>query len=164
MRKYKLFNIIPVFDIVIVLLIVCVALVGLKVFKGSNTAETIKESEQKTIRYTLEFENISSEVNSNVEVGQKVRDLITNVEMGTVVSFESYPYVQLDMDMHTGELAQTVYQDRKSVKVVVEAVAEVSKRATTINNVNIGLGRVYKFTLPKLSGDAIIRNIEEVDI
>lgn len=164
MRKYKIFNAIPIFDVILVVVIALAAFAGYKIFAADKTASPIKQAEQKTIRYTIEFENVSNEVVTTVESGQKVRDLITNVEMGSVVSFESYPYVQREMNMQTGELTQTVYQDRKSVKVIVEAIADVTERGTSINNVNFGLGRAYKFTLPGLSGDAIVRNIEEVEI
>ena len=164
MRKYKLFNKIPVFDVALVLVILCAAIFVLKTFTGDNGAKTVVENDLKTIRYTIEFQNVSAEVVATPIEGQRVRDVLTNADMGTVVSYESYPFSQIEMNTLTGEAVENVYKDRQCVKVVVEAVASVSNKSTTINNVSIGLGRNYKFSLPTITGYAIVRNIEEVAI
>lgn len=163
MRKYRLFGIIPIFDLIIVAVLIIALIVGYNVFNTSKSGDMISSTETKTIRYTVEFYNISSLVDGVPEVGEVVHNNATNFEMGKVIYAETTPTVVYGMNDITGETVETVCQDRQTIKIIVEAQATVSEIATEVNTVKIGIGRTITFNMPSLCASGVIKNIETVE-
>ncbi len=164
MKKYKLFGKFPIFDIVIVLvLILAVFFVG-KVFMSSKTGQVVTNSKTNTIRYTVEFQNISSMVDGVPEANEKVRDVETSTEIGRVVSAESKPYSTTTCDMITGEAVTSVQSDRQNIEVVIEVTADVSDTGISVNGYRFGVGRTIGISMTSISGGAIVRNIEILEV
>ena len=162
MKKYRLFGKIPVFDIIIIAVVLIVGIVFYKVFMTSKSGATILNSETKTIRYTMEFKDISELIDGVPEQGEKVYDTSTNYELGNVVSADKKPFIKYGYNDITGEPTSTVYEDRQIITVVVEAKAVVSEKSTEINSVKIGLGKSITVNMPSLCAMGVIINIEEV--
>jgi len=164
MRNYKLFGKIPIFDIVVVVVLIAVAFLGFKVFMSSKTGQTVTETQYKTIRYTVEFQNLSKMVDGLPEAGEKVRYEKTNSDIGVVVSSESKPYEVSTPNLITGERVTSVYEDRQNVEVVIEATASVSDKGISVNGVYFGMGRSFTILMPSISGQAYVKNIEIVEV
>ena len=162
MRKYKLFGKIPYFDIIVILLVVAIAFVCLNVYKTSRSGNELSSTETKTIRYTIDFYNLSELIDGVPEIGEKIYDHTTNSEMGRVVAAEVTPFVAYSYNEITGEPTSTVYDDRVTISLTVEAKATVSDRATEINSIKIGIGKNMTFNMPSLCASGVIKNIEEV--
>ena len=163
MRKYRLFGKIPVFDLVIVLLLVVIAVVFYFVFTSSQSGSSILNSQTKTVRYTVDFLNLSSDVKGVPDPGEKVYDTDTNTEIGKVVAASSRPFVNQSYNTANGEIVATEYSDRQVISVVIETKAIVSEKATEVNSVFIGLGKTKTFTMPSLCATGVIIDMEEVD-
>ena len=164
MKKYKLFGKIPIFDILIILILVALVFVVGKIFISSKTGQNVSNSKVNTIRYTVEFQNISAMVDGIADVGEKVRDIETSTEIGTVVSSQSNPYSVTLPDMVTGEAVTSVQKDRQNIEVVIEASATVSDTGISVNGIRFGLGRTIGISMTSLSGTAIVRNIEILEV
>ncbi len=162
MKKYRLFGKIPVFDIIIIAVIIVVAIVFYNVFMTSKSGEVIINSQTKTIRYTVEFLNISNTIDGIPDVGEKVYETSSNYAMGTVVSADAKPFVNYSYNEVTGEPTSTTYEDRQTISIVIEASAVVSERCTEVNGVKIGIGKTTTFNMPSLCALGVIINIEEV--
>lgn len=163
MKKYRLFGKIPVFDVIIVAALVLVVIVCVSVFGSSKSGSTITSTEYKTIRYTVEFYNLSNMIDGTPAEGENVRDNVNNYDVGKVVFAESTPAVAYGMNEVTGETVETVYNDRQTIKVVVEAQATISETGTQVNNVKLGIGRLMTFNMPSLCATGTIKNIEVVE-
>ena len=164
MRNYKLFGKIPVFDIVVVLVIAVAAFFAFKIFMSSKTGQTVTETQYKTIRYTVEFQNVSAMVDGVPEAGERVRDVKTNSDVGVVVSSAVKPYKTTTHNLLTGEPVTTVYEDRQNVEVVIEATASVSDMGISVNGVRFGMGRTFSVSMPSITGSTVVRNIEIVEV
>ena len=162
MKKYRLFGKIPVFDVVVIAVVLVAAIVFYKVFTTSKSGNRLTNVETKTVRYTVDFLNLSNAVDGVADPGEKVYDLNTNYEIGKVVSAKSRPFVANSFDSFTGEPVSTEYSDRQSITIVVEATAKVSEVATEINSVKIGIGKTMTFNMPSLCATGVIIDIEEV--
>ena len=162
MRKYRLFGKIPVFDVIVIAVIIVLGIVFYNVFMTSNSGDVIVNSQTKTIRYTIEFMNISDMIDGIPDVGEKVYETSSNYEIGKVISAQSRPFINYSFSEITGEAVQTEYKDRSTVSVVVEAKAVVCERATEVNGVPLGLGKVMTCNMPSLCAQGVIVNMEEV--
>lgn len=162
MKKYRLFGKIPVFDVIIVAVILIAGIIFYNVFMTSKSGEVLVKSETKTIRYTIDFLNISNMIDGVPDVGEKVYETATNYEMGKVISAETKPFINYSFNENTGEPTSTKYDDRQTITVVVESKATVSERATEINGAKIGLGKTMTFNMPSLCAMGVIVNMEEV--
>ena len=89
MRKYRLFGKIPVFDVIVIAVIIVLGIVFYNVFMTSNSGDVIVNSQTKTIRYTIEFMNISDMIDGIPDVGEKVFETSSNYEIGKVISAQS---------------------------------------------------------------------------
>lgn len=168
MRKYRLFGKIPVFDLIIIAALILLALVGYKVFTSSKSGNAVLNSQTKTVRYTVDFLNLSNDVQGRgeggvPEVGEKVYDTDTNTEIGRIVASSSRPFTNYGFDTADGKTVATEYTNRQTVTIVIEAKAVVSDKATEIGNVFIGLGKTKTLTMPSLCATGVIVDMEEVD-
>lgn len=162
MKKYKLFGKIPVFDLIIILVLIAVGFAAVRIVLTSKSGNAYLNSESKTVRYTIDFYNLSMLVKGVPEPGEHVYDSLTNNEIGKVVSVTTRPFVSYSFNMETGETVATEYTDRQFVTIVVEAVATISDRETQINNIRIGMGKVITVNMPSLCASGVIIEIEEV--
>ncbi len=163
MKKYRLFGKIPVFDLVVILVVVLSAVVCYKVFFSGNSKDVVTVTEMKTIKYTVEFSNLSNLIDGIPELGEVVYDKNTNFEVGKVVYSETEPAVVYAMNELTGESVKTVYDDRQTIRIVVEAIANVSDISTTVNDVRLGIGRTLTLNMPSLCASGVVKNIEIVE-
>lgn len=163
MKKYRLFGKIPVFDIVVVAVLILAVVVCINVFGSSKSGSTIASTEYKTIRYTIEFYNLSNMIDGVPDEGEIVRDNVNNYDVGKVVFAEATPAVVYGINELTGETVETVYNDRQTIKVVVEAKATIAETGTQVNNVKLGIGRFMTFNMPSLCATGTIKNIEIVE-
>ncbi len=162
MKKYRLFGKIPVFDIIIIAIVLIAAIVFYNVFMTSKSGEIIVNSQTKTIRYTVDFLNISNTVDGIPDVGEKVYETSTNYFVGTVVSAQAKPFVNYSYNEVTGEPTSTTYNDRQTISIVIEASAVVSERSTEVNGVKLGIGKTTTFNMPSLCAMGVVVNMEEV--
>lgn len=162
MKKYRIFGKIPVFDVVIVALVLIAGIIFYNVFMSSKSGEVLVKTETKTVRYTVEFLNISNMIDGVPKEGDKVYETDGNYEIGKVVSAREKPFVNYSYNEETGEVSSTEYTDRRTISVVVEAKASVSERATEINSVKIGLGKTMTINMPSLCALGVIVDMEEV--
>ena len=158
MRKYRLFGKIPVFDVILVLLIVALVVIALMFFKGNEMMPT----ESKTIHYVLELKNINNTIESMPQKGETVTDGKTNIAIGTVVSSEYLDFSSNWYNSETGELYTTEFSDRHTVRVVVEAKANISDQGIFVNNVRISIASQMSARMPSLSSSAIVMSIDQV--
>ena len=158
MRKYRLFGKIPVFDVILVLLIAAVVVFAFMFFKRNDMMPT----ESRTIRYVLELKNINNAIESMPQEGETVTDGKANIAIGTVVSSESIEYASNWFNAETGEVYRNVLSDRHTVRVVVEAKANISDQGIFVNNVRISVASQVSARMPSLSSNAVVMSIEEV--
>lgn len=158
MRKYRLFGKIPVFDVILILLIAAVVVFAFMFFKRND----MMPAESRTIRYVLELKNINNAIESMPQQGETVTDGKTNIAIGTVVSSESIEYASNWFNAETGEVYRNVLSDRHTVRVVVEAKANISDQGIFVNNVRISIASQISARMPSLSSTAVVMSIEEV--
>ena len=162
MRKYRLFGKIPVFDVVLVVVLLVFAFFAYKVLAGSKTATTYFESETKDIVLTVKFRNHSSALKSDVKAGETVIDSITNTVLGKSLSYKEEPYVIYDSDSIDGKTVATTCEDRKNIILQFSAKANMSDSGTDISGIKIGIGKTLSLSMPSLCSSGVITNIEVV--
>ena len=161
MRKYKLFGKIPIFDLVIILVVLVVAVVGIKIINTSKSGQSYIATETKDIVFTVVFNNISSQIICEPEIGEKVIDNLTNNNLGSVISVKTEPYVAYDYSNITGEVVTSTLEGRKNMTIEIAATATVSDVCTEINGVKIGIGKNMTFSMPSVCANGYITNIVE---
>ena len=161
MKKYRLFGKIPVFDIVILVVVIAVAVVGIKIISTSKSGQSYVSSEKKDIVLTVSFNNMSSQIICEPEIGEKVIDNTTNNSIGTVISVKTEPAVVYDYSDITGEAVATTHDDRKTMILEISASATVSDVCTEINGVKVGIGKNITFSMPSVCSNGVITNIVE---
>ena len=161
MRKYKLFGKIPIFDVVVVLVLLVIVFIGYKVVNSSKMGVNYTTREPKEIIFTAVFDNISEQITDLPEIGEKVLDDATNTTLGTVCAVKKEAYTMHDFDSE-GNLIETPCPDRYTLVVDIKTTANISEVSTEINGTKIGLGKIFILTMPSLSTTAYISDIREV--
>lgn len=162
MKKYRLFGKIPVFDIVLIAVLLAIAFVCFNIFSSSNSGSVITSSETKTIEYKVEFTNLSDRISNNPAIGEKVYDNSTNSNVGAVVAVDESNYIMIGYNNETGETVSTEMTDRKNIILVVKTQAVISDMGIDVNGVKLGIGRVLTFNMPSLCASGVITEIKEV--
>lgn len=160
MKKYRLFGKIPVFDLVVVIILIVTAILGYKIINSSKSGNAYLGTEIKDVVVTVRFSNSPTLVKAQPVVGEKVIDNTTNTHLGEVLSYEEKPYVLYDAHSENGQVVSTVCEDRKNIFVKFNAKANMSDSGSDINGIRIGIGKTLTFSMPSLCALGVITNIE----
>lgn len=163
MRKYKLFGKIPIFDLIIVVVLIVVAFVGFKAVNSSQSGVAYTTSETKEIVMTVKFTNISDTVKGEPKVGESVVETYTNNSLGTVISSKLEDYIVKDYSVVDGKLDINEFKDRHNIIVEIKTLANVSDINTSVNGTIIGIGKGVSFSMPSFSCAGTIIDIKGVN-
>ena len=156
-KKYRIFGI-PVFDIVIVLVILAL-LLGAYLILFSKGKTTSTQATTK-IKYTLVYEGCLSSTVHNIKTGDVIKDFTTNFEVGKITSFREEPYVSYSFDAKDAKAVKTEFADRKNIVVEVEADAIITDSTTKVNDVQIYLSKEFDTRSAGIAGSAVVTKLD----
>lgn len=110
-KKYR----INIFDIVIVLLVICVG-GGLYFYTHREKVE-----ETQKLRYTFELVDCPVGFSQKIKVGDAITDNVKNYHMGEVVEVSAVENKKLANDLVNHQVVESVVPDKETVLVTVEA-------------------------------------------
>lgn len=160
MEKRKLkFNAV---DALLILLAAAAVFVVLYVFvlseKPADAAETQK------IQYVVEIVNIDASFKNSVAVEQPVKDSVKQANIGKVIGVQDdtdFSKIVFDYEHNTEVTAKA--KDRINMSITIEADAQVSDQAFTVNGVEIRVGKQYGLILPSFYGVGYCIKLTEVN-
>lgn len=123
-KKFK----INFFDIVIILIIVCVG-AGVYLFMNKDTAV----SNTKKLTYKIELTNTTPDLEDYIRIGDDLTENTKNYNMGKVVDFETIPYTKLTPDYENNMFADSVDPSHNTVLITVEANVTESASAYAVD-------------------------------
>lgn len=146
-RKLR-FNMIDV--LIILLVIAAIAVLYIMVFsgRGNQTAE-IKYT---TIRYVVEVQDVAKNTDEMIKKGQLVEDAVERKKIGTVAGVQTSPFAKLTYDYEKDTQVSSVVEDRDTLKITIEAKAQETDRAFTVDGCEIRVGQQYSVMLPDFYG------------
>ena len=131
-KKYK----VNIFDIVVIVIVLAVAVLGYRYLNRESVAETHK------IRYTFELTDNLEGFSENINIGDNITDNVKNYYMGKVVDVKTEPCVKLINDTENGIVREAVVPGRETAIVTVEADVTESNSDLKVNGyytVKVGL-------------------------
>lgn len=128
--------------IIILLLIAAVAFVAFRTLRGDDGNEAVP------VTMTLYVENTFNHVIEQLEIGSSVWDYSSNVDMGTLESFTSYPFTEPVSD-GKGGLIDAPIENKSQAELIIKADGVLGSHGVTINGQLYGLGH----TLVMYAGD-----------
>ena len=157
LRRYKLFNKINVFDIVVVLILVA-GIYGAYIF-SAPPQQVIAESGSQ-INFVLELRERPVGFYSTIEPGALVIDSTRGSAIGTVVSTHALPFLLDAPHQATNTIHRRPVEGLEFTYVVVEAFANVSDFEIAVNNVRIMVNSSIYVRSRDFAGVAWITGLE----
>lgn len=108
---------INIFDIVIILIVVCV---GAGVYFLMNRGTAVNSSTKK-LTYMIELNNTTPGLEDYIRIGDDLTENTKNYNMGKVVDFETIPYTKITPDYENNRFADSVDPSHNTVLITVEA-------------------------------------------
>lgn len=159
LRKYKLFSVINVFDLVIVL--ACAALVyGAYLFSAPQ--QVVAESGTR-IQFTIELRERPTGFYQQIEPGATVIDSVRGSAIGTVVRAYGTPFLRDVPDEENNIIRRTPVEGREFTYIVVEAFANVSDFEIEVNQIRIMVNRSLYVRSRDFAGAVWITGLEILD-
>lgn len=106
---------INLFDIVIILVVLCL---GIALYAFTHKTVVV---ETKKVTYQLEMIECPEGFAEKIHVGDKLTDNIKNYHMGTVVAVEAEPATKLGDDRVNGAIVERPLPGLETIKLTVEA-------------------------------------------
>lgn len=110
-KKFK----INFFDIVIVLIVLCVG-VGFYLFTNKDTT-----ADTKKLTYVIELNKTTPGLENYIRIGDDLTENTKNYHMGKVVDFETKPYTKITPDYMSNVFRDSVDPTSNTVLITVEA-------------------------------------------
>lgn len=121
-------------------------------------------SEEVTLRYTVEIKNVSNDLKNNISSGDKVLNAATGYDMGTVVAIEtqsSFEWVYNEGDDYMSKKYMT---DKSDLIVTVDVKAIYEKgMGYMVDARQIAVGVLTNLRFPNFTGSGYCISIEKID-
>lgn len=137
-------------DILILLFLAAAVAVILYVFVFGVEKNEIPENTRKDIHYVIEINNLDENLSDAVKTGQAVQDAIERKSIGIVSGVEAIPYRKISFDAVNGRETVSEVADRITLRITIEASAEETDRAFTVDGCEIRVGELYSLMLPNM--------------
>ncbi len=122
-KKFK----INFFDIIIVLIVICIG-AGLYIFTHRDTTVDTKK-----LTYMIELNKTTPGLEDYIRVGDDLTENTKNYNMGKVVDFETIPYTKLTPDYENNIFRDSVDPTCDTVRITVEANVTESASAYAVD-------------------------------
>jgi len=159
MKKYRLFKVINIFDVILVIIFVAIVY-GAYLF--SMPQQAIAETGRQ-IQFTIELREHPTGFYSQIEPGATVFDGIHSLEIGTIVRTYGLPFLQDVPDEANNIIRRTPVEGREFTYIVVQAWANVSDFQTEVNQFRIAVNRDIYVRSKHFAGRALITNVDFLD-
>ena len=154
------FNAVDLLLILLVLLIIGSLLLVFDPFSWISKSD----SEEVTLRYTVEIKNVSNDLKNNISSGDKVLNAATGYDMGTVVAIEtqsSFEWVYNEGDDYMSKKYMT---DKSDLIVTVDVKAVYEKdMGYMVDAKQIAVGVLTNLRFPNFTGSGYCISIEKID-
>lgn len=122
-KKFK----INFFDVIIILIVICVG-AGLYIFTHRDTTVDTKK-----LTYMIELNKTTPGLEDYIRVGDDLTENTKNYNMGKVVDFETVPYTKLTPDYENNIFRDSVDPTCDTVRITVEANVTESASAYAVD-------------------------------
>lgn len=150
------------FDAIIIVLVLLVAVVGYMILGGSgdeSAASTI------TATYTLRLNDLPEGTSELIRPGESMKENTQNTSIGTVVSVEAIPCYVDSYDPETGKVASAALEGRETVLVTLEMEAiDSATGLTSSGGFTLRVGSLVDAASPMVaSANGSIVRVERVE-
>jgi len=162
MRKFRLFKVINIFDVLLIL--VCVAIIYVA-YLFAAPHDVVAEG-GRLVRFTVELGAISGNPEGfyrQIEPGPLVVESSRNAAIGNVVYAYGLPFLQDVPDEANHIIRRTPVDGREFTYVVIETRANYSDFETEVNQFRIAVNRDVYVRSRDFAGRGFITRIEFVD-
>jgi len=136
-NKFRLFGKISIMDILLVALVGVIAYVGVQ-FSAPVSVEA--SPSDTPIRYVVELTNKRDEFIEHVRVGETIFDSVRGFEIGRVVGVTYRSFYSDAPDFEYNIIRKGEVEGFVFIYVEVEAMAQISDRATSVGNFDVMVG------------------------
>ena len=136
-KKFRLFGKISIMDILLVAAIAVIAYAGVQFSAPVSVEASITDT---PIRYVVELTNKRSDFINNVHVGETLFDSVRGFEIGRVVGVTYRPFYADAFDFENNIIRKAEVEGFIFIYVEVEAMAQVSDRATSVGHFDVMVG------------------------
>lgn len=136
-KKYRLFGVINLLDILIIAVLAAVVVVALR-FSAPQTVSA-KTGDVK-IRYTLELPKKEQGFESQVAVGAEIYDSLRGYDIGKITEVNTQPYMEDVANMAADRVERVPVDGYENVYVTVEANAQVTDYTTAVGAYTVLVG------------------------
>ena len=152
------FNLVDLFLVILILVIVSALLVMFDPFSLISK----QDSEDVTLRYTVEIKNVSNELKNNVKSGDKALNSATDYDMGTVVAIE--PQSSFEWEYIEGEdyMSKKYMTDRSDLIITIDVKATYVKGVGyVVDGKHVAVGSLISLRFPSFTGSGYCISIEK---
>lgn len=155
----KLFGKITIFDIIIVLLFICVAIFAYR-YLYSSTGSKLGNT-YFTTTCSVRLDNLPIGTFDRIAKDDMIYDNETNLFVGKVVSAEKQEYTKVIEDYENNKFVQAVIPDRETVILNVEvSVYDAGCDLITANNYYVKVGKELFLRGPSYAGGGYVITID----
>lgn len=158
-KKSGRFNAVDLLLILLILVVFTVLLLLFDPFSWMGNDNT----EEVTIRYTVEIKNVSNELKNNIKQGDRAISSSTDYDMGSVVSVEV-------TDSYTWEYNEGDFMEKKPVGGKSDLLVVISVKAIyepdvgyMVDGKHIAVGSQFGFCFPNYVGSGYCIDVERAD-
>jgi len=154
-RKYRLFGVINIIDLLVVVALVVGGLVVYKVLLGGSTA-AVAPASLKDIEYVIVCTPVRNYAEGQIRIGDPVSTKTSGATIGTVVSVRATPTLGDTFNPTTGRVQRyesTVAQD---ILVTVKAKGTPTATGVSVGNMQLRNNELIQMVTPTFQCDTAV--------
>lgn len=150
-------------DLLLILLILVIIGSLLLVFDPFSWISK-SNSEEVTLRYTVEIKNVSNDLKNNIASGDKVLNASTGYDMGTVVAIETQSSFEWVYNEGDDYMSKKYMNDKSDIIVTIDVKAVYeADMGYMVDAKQIAVGVLTNLRFPSFTGSGYCISIEKIN-
>ena len=146
-----------IFDIIIIVLVICMGLIGFKVISGKSVSNTPKQE----VAFTIELRGAEKELVDAIEKGDVIYNNSNNAVYGSIQGITIEPATELVTDLNLGEYKIHTYDELYDVYIDLKGIADsVSDKHITVAEEQLKIGSLAYISSNKFASSGYVVKIE----
>lgn len=160
-KKKRKVNVVDVFIVIIAIILVAAFAFFATGAPKREEGVTTDEVKDTTIKYTLSVENFTEEFKDLIKVGEEIRNVDFDCEVGKVVAVApAEPMTQYNYSETEGKMVKSDVPGKYKCLITVESECAESENNYYIGAIQLKVGKSMSFKTPGYTFKGIVMSIE----
>jgi hypothetical protein len=148
-----------ILDVLIILVVIVLAVIGIKVLSGQNLVAT---TPTEKVTFTVEIKGAEEDLVSAIKEGDIIYNSSKNKVFGTISNVSSQSSTEITNNIYTGEFLTHTYDDKYDIHIeIIGTAEEIDEKNITVAEEKLKIGSLVYISSDKFASSGYVIELKK---